>query len=32
MKDPQDRINELERQCEALQNAIEEIKVVVWEL
>jgi hypothetical protein len=30
-KDPQDRIRELERHCEALENAIEEIRTVTWQ-
>jgi hypothetical protein len=31
MKDPLDRIRELERHCEALENAIAEIQGVTWE-
>ena len=31
MKDPADRIRELERHCEALENAIEEIRAATWE-
>jgi hypothetical protein len=30
-KDAQDRIRELERHCEALENAIEEIRAGTWE-
>jgi uncharacterized coiled-coil protein SlyX len=31
MKDQADRISELERHCEALENAIQEIREVIWE-
>jgi hypothetical protein len=31
VKDQADRIRDLERDCEALENAIEEIREVIWE-
>ena len=31
VKDPQDRIRELEDHCEALENALEQIRVVAFE-
>jgi hypothetical protein len=31
MKDQADRIRELERHCEALENAFQEIRTVIWE-
>jgi hypothetical protein len=31
MKDQSDQIHELERHCEALENAIQEIREVIWD-